>query len=205
MKFLLALSLVLLLLPLGACTALSNWSGIQPLKSKQQLRQELDLIDSHLRFMRELTTAEYAQQIQLFDEAYARYQTLQDDSSALRYGLALTTSGHPRTDTGRGYTELVKLVEASGSLTPAELDLARVVMNEAAEVMILQARFTELSGVVSQTESAISRRGRSSRLNLQQAQKQLDEAQLEIAALRVELADAQAKLDAIKKIEVTSE
>ncbi|NNF16953.1 MAG: hypothetical protein HKN70_09410 [Gammaproteobacteria bacterium] len=205
MKSLTHMFVCIALLTLSACTGLSNWSAGQQSHLKQQQLQDLEHLNSHLSLMREITSGPYQQRLNLFTRVQEELQAQSSSRAAFRHALALTTRGHPNADIGKGYTELSRLIDAPGDLTTAELNLARVVAHSAAQLMILETRNAELDDIVSDTRSRISKSGRSSRIDLQQARERLAQAELEIETLQAELAEAEAKLDAIKNIEVSSE
>ncbi len=167
--------------------------------------QELRSIDDHLGLMQDSKSGNYQQQLDLFNSVVKQREDNASDHNRLREALVLITTGHPNSDPGRGYSELKTLMEQSTRLSALERRLAAVILSETANVMILEARNAELSAAISNSQTALDKTGTSSRENLSQARRELQAAQEEINALQVELEDARAKLDAIKRIEVTSE
>ncbi len=167
--------------------------------------QELSFIDDHLSLMHDITSGNYQQQLDLFTSVVNQREVDASAHNRLREALALITTGHPNSDPGRGYSELKTLMEQSTKLTALERRLATVILNETENVMILEARNSELSAAISNSQTVLDQKGTSNRESLSQARKQLDAAQQEIDVLQIELEEARAKLDAIKRIEVTSE
>ena len=168
-------------------------------------RQELSLIDRHLSLMRDITSGNYQQQIDLFAGVARQREQDATAPNRLSEALLLVTTGHPSSDRGRGYAELTALLSEREGLSPHERDLATVVLRETENVMILEARNMELSTTLSDSQVSLDKKGLSDRKSLDQARKELESAQQEIDVLEVELAEARAKLEAIKRIEVTSE
>lgn len=183
--------------------SLSPWGQIS--SGADSASRELSLIDGHLSLMRNITSGNYQQQVELFADIVSERELEASARNRLREALALLTSGHPNSDPGRGYSELKGLLEEPHGLTKLEQSLASVVLNESENVMILEARNAELSAAISDSQSVLDRRGSSDRRSLSQAREELAAAQQEIELLQIELEEARAKLDAIKQIEVTSE
>ena len=168
--------------------------------------QELSFIDDHLSLMHDITSGNYQQQqLDLFTSVVNQREVNASAHNRLREAFALITTGHPNSDPGRGYSELKTLMEQSTKLTALERRLATVILNETENVMILEARNSELSAAISNSQTVLNQKGTSNRESLSQAREQLDAAQQEIDVLQIELEEARAKLDAIKRIEVTSE
>ena len=168
-------------------------------------RQELSLIDNHLSLMHDITSGNYQQQVDLFADVVSQREQDATARNRFREALLLITTGQPNSDSGRGYTELTDILENPQELTALEHNLARVILNETENVMILEARNVELSTTLSNSQIVLDQKDNSDRKSLYQARKELDAAQQEIDVLEVELAEARSKLDAIKRIEVTSE
>lgn len=168
-------------------------------------RQELSLIDTHLSLLRDITSGNYQEQDKLFAGVVAQRQQDATAHNRLSEALLLIATGHPNTDRGRGYSKLTALLSSEEELTELERHLAKIVLKETENVMILEARNAELSNTLSDSQLSLDKRGNSDRRSLNQARKDLEAAQQEIDSLEVELTEARAKLEAIKRIEVTSE
>lgn len=197
--------LLLVSLLLSGCSFLDRFTRTSQPPELAIQYQELERLNSHLTFMRELQTAEYREQEQLFAKVEEESVTLGTPGASLRLALALITDSHPNTDIGRGYIALKEIAENPQGLSDPEIKLTRILLENVETIMIVEAQNAELSGVVSEAHQRINRSGRSSRESLEQASVQLQEANIEIESLRIQLRDALDKLDAIKNIEVSSE
>ena len=195
---------IVVLMILQGCSVLSLGSK-KTTTAVDIASQELSLIDGHLSLMRDITTGNYQQQLDLFADVESQREQDASARNRLRQALALITSGHPNSDRGRGYTELTSILESDSGLSEPEKNLARVVLNETENIMILEARNAELSATLSSSQIVLDQKGSTDRRSLSQARRDLELAQQEIESLEVELSDARAKLEAIKRIEVTSE
>ncbi|MFK8031014.1 MAG: hypothetical protein AB8G18_12335 [Gammaproteobacteria bacterium] len=163
------------------------------------------MIDTHLSLLRDITSGNYQEQDKLFAGVVAQRQQDATAHNRLSEALLLIATGHPNTDRGRGYSKLTALLSSEEELTELERHLAKIVLKETENVMILEARNAELSNTLSDSQLSLDKRGNSDRRSLNQARKDLEAAQQEIDSLEVELTEARAKLEAIKRIEVTSE
>lgn len=185
-----------------------SWVGLRSIKTPTTVdiaRQELSLIDNHLSLMHDITSGNYQRQVDLFADVVSQREQNASARNRFREALLLITSGHPNSDSGRGYAELTTILEQSKDLTGLERNLARVILNETENVMILEARNFELRTTLSDSQIVLDQKDNFDRKSLSQARKELESAHQEINVLEVELAEARAKLDAIKRIEVTSE
>ncbi|MEM7082352.1 MAG: hypothetical protein AAF465_06430 [Pseudomonadota bacterium] len=191
---------VVVLATVQGCTGLSAWRK----PAIDNNARQLSLLDSHLQLMRDVTSGNYQEQLDLYDFVVRQRELDATTQHRLREALVLITSGHPNSDRGKGYSALTRLLDTANDLTELERHLAAVVLNETENAMILEAQNAELSTDLSNSQS-VATRGSSDRRNLGQARRALEAAQQEIDALESELAEARAKLEAIKQIEVTSE
>ncbi len=190
---------IVVLLVLQSCSLMDFRSKKTP-TTVDIARQELSLIDNHLSLMHDITSGNYQQQIDLFADVVSEREQDATVRNRFREALLLMTTGHPNSDSGRGYTELTSLMQQPEGLTSLEQNLARVILNETENLMILEARNAELSATLSNSQVVLDQKDNYDRRSLSQARKDLEAAQQEIDVLEVELAEARAKLDAIKRM-----
>lgn len=189
---------------LNGCALTGGFAKRQDLPTAAQ--HELSVLGAHLDLMREMADGDFQKQEARFNELQLTDQRVGSSRTALRLALARVTTGHPNSDLGQGYEDLQRALSAPDELHPSERNLISVLLNETESAMIQAARNAELSSAIDESRSnAASRENVASRASLLRAQRQLSNARDEIRALEEELAEARAKLDAIKRIEVTSE
>lgn len=148
-------------------------------------------IADHLDMMSRLNQGSPAEQAEIFQRARDAAETVPTTSNLLRYALALATPGHGSSDPTLASQKLAELLATQESLMPAERALAWVVLKDTEQQLILQAENRSLQESSERLErergSATSRR----------LQAEIEEN----ARLKRALAEAQAKLDEITRIE----
>jgi hypothetical protein len=142
--------------------------------------------------MQRLVQAGPAEQAELLADARAAYERTPQGSAQLRYALLLATPGHPARDPVKAQTLLRDLASVPEALVPIERAVTLVELAQLDRELGLAAENSRLQGAAARNDEhdrivAMQRR----------LQAELDEN----SRLRKQVEDAQAKLDAIAKIE----
>jgi hypothetical protein len=151
----------------------------------------LAVIGTHLDMMARLTQATPAEQAEIVRAARDAAELTPTTSNRLSYALALATPGHGQADPAAARQLLTELLARPETLLPAERALAWVCLRDAEQRLILQAENARL-----QSDAARVERERSASTN-RRLQAEIEEN----TRLKKALAEAQAKLDEIKRIE----
>jgi len=178
---------------------LSTWLGGcslfgQPAPSPvtpQRADPSLAVIADHLEMMSRLSQLTPAEQAEIFQGAHAAADAAPTTSNLLRYALALATPGHGSEDLAAASEKLSQLLAGPDTMLPAERALAWVVLKDVEQRLILQTENRRL-----QDSSARLAKERSAATN-RRLQAEIEEN----ARLKRALAEAQAKLDEITRIE----
>jgi hypothetical protein len=149
------------------------------------------LIGSTFQSMQRLAQAAPAEQAEILAAAREAYVRSPQGEAQLRYALMLATPGHPARDPVMAQKLLRELAARPEALVPLE---RAVTLIELAEID------SEL-GLKAENERLQSDAQRTDRERIALAQRRLQTELDENARLRKQLEDAQAKLDAIAKIE----
>lgn len=174
----------------AGCTMLPQTPEPAPVPV-QQTDPSLTVIGSHLEMMAHLTQATPAEQAEILRAARDAAELTPTTSNRLSYALALATPGHGKADPAAARQLLTELLARPETLLPAERALAWVCLRDAEQRLVLQAENARL-----QSDAARIERERSASTN-RRLQAEIEENQ----RLKKALAEAQAKLDEIKRIE----
>jgi plasmid stability protein len=151
----------------------------------------LGSMSSYLDMMERLSRGTPAEQAEIAQAAKEASEVTPTTSNRLRYALALATPGHGKTNEAAARDMLTQLLATPETMLPAERALAWVCLKDVEQRMILRAENLRLQASTIQQDrdkSAVTNR---------RLQAEIDEN----ARLRKELAEAQAKLDEITRIE----
>lgn len=145
----------------------------------------------HLELMSRLAAAPEAEQDGMFESVRGIYVEAPSPSRRLRYACLLATHGHRSTDPAGARSLLDDLIATPAGLGSAQLALAKVVRQEVDAWLSLQAALNEARALTGTAESE----------RVVAANRRIQAQAAEIARLRKELDDAQAKLEAIAELE----
>lgn len=159
----------------------------------ERIDPSLKLIAVHLQLMDRLSQGTPAEQAEAFQAAKDAAEVTPNTNNRLHYALALATPGHGAANPELARQQLSTLLATPEMLLPAERTLAQLVLQNVEQRLILQAEIKRL-----QEEVAGLQRRRAAD-NSQRLQNEIEEN----SRLRKELAEAQAKLDEIARIERT--
>jgi hypothetical protein len=146
---------------------------------------------AYLEVLQRLVESGAAEQAEIVVAAQREFELAPTASHQLRYALALAAPGHAGSDPAKAQTLLRELLAVPETMLPAERALAMLELMKVDQQLLLGAENRRL-----QTEQARADRDRIAATN-RRLQAEIEEN----ARLRKELADAQAKLDAIANIE----
>ena len=151
----------------------------------------LGQMSSYLDMMQRLSRASPAEQAEIAQRVKEAAEVTPTTSNRLRYALALATPGHGKTDENAARQLLTQLLATPETMMPAERALAWICLKDVEQRLILQAENQRL-----QAQQIQQDRERNAATN-RRLQAEIDEN----ARLRKQLAEAQAKLDEITRIE----
>ena len=149
------------------------------------------LLANTFQSMQRLVQAAPAEQAELLADARTAYERTPQGSVQLRYALLLATPGHPARDPVRAQTLLRDLASMPETLVPIERAVTLVELAQLDRELGLAAENERLQGEAARTD----------RDRLVAVQRRLQAELDENSKLRKQIEDAQAKLDAIAKIE----
>jgi len=182
----------LLVLTLSACSQTSNWLKGRPIASnaKPVILGAPDL-DVYVEELAVLASNDAAAHAEIYADAVAAAQLTPGPSTSLRLGLALSVPGHPESNPERAQSLLRDAITETQLLTPIEISLAKVLLNNVERLVVANAE---------------ARRLRASSSRAQRTQDQAIAARLAVVEsenrrLRGDLLEAERKLDAITSIE----
>jgi hypothetical protein len=181
---------------LGACANIEAIHSPPPSQRSENMPEDRDtvaavLVASTFQSMQRLAQAAPAEQAEILAAAREAYVRSPQGEAQLRYALMLATPGHPARDPVMAQKLLRELAARPEALLPLE---RAVTLIELAEID------SEL-GLKAENERLESDEQRTDRERIALAQRRLQTELDENARLRKQLEDAQAKLDAIAKIE----
>jgi plasmid stability protein len=151
----------------------------------------LGSMSSYLDMMERLSRGTPAEQAEIAQAAKDASDVTPTTSNRLRYALALATPGHGKSDEAAARDMLTQLLATPETMLPAERALAWICLKDVEQRMILRAENLRLQASTIQQDrdkSAVTNR---------RLQAEIDAN----ASLRKQLAEAQAKLDEITRIE----
>jgi len=187
---------VALALGLGGCATTDVLHSPPPPQRSEAAAEDRDtvaavLMASTFQSMQQLAQAGPAEQAEILAAARVSYVRSPQGAAQLRYALMLATPGHPGRNPGQAQQLLRELVARPETLLPLERAVSLFELGQLDNELGLKADNERLQG-----EEQRADRERIS-ANQRRLQSELDEN----ARLRKQLEDAQAKLDAIAKIE----
>jgi len=147
--------------------------------------------DEYLSELYELIAGDTNKQADIFADADAAAQLTPGPSTNLRFGLVLATPGHAQSDPERAQGVLTGVLAQSELLTSAELSLATIYLNSVDRLNLINSESRNLR------ESS----SRAARNEARTTSQRIAAIEAENRRLRLELEDAEQKLEAITSIE----
>jgi len=181
----------LLLAVLAGCTSTPSPPTRESTPLTPATDPSLGSMSSYLDMMERLSRGTPAEQAEMAQAAKEAAELTPTTSNRLRYALVLATPGHGKSDEAAARDLLTQLLATPETMLPAERALAWVCLKDVEQRLILRVENLRLQAGTLQQEReknvATNRR----------LQSEIEEN----ARLRKELAEAQAKLDEITRIE----
>jgi hypothetical protein len=192
-----ALWIAVSLAGLGGCANIEAMHSPAPPQHSENMPEDRDtiaavLIASTFQSMQRLAQAAPAEQAEILAAAREAYVRSPQGEAQLRYALMLATPGHPARDPVMAQKLLRELAARPEALLPLERAVTLIELAEIDSELGLKAENERLQNDEQQ---------RTDRERIALAQHRLQTELDENARLRKQLEDAQAKLDAIAKIE----
>jgi hypothetical protein len=180
----------------AACSSLGVQHADLPVRVEGGAPEDRDaaaalMLANVFQAMQRLVQAAPAEQAELLSDARAAYERAPQGSAQLRYALLLATPGHPARDPVKAQTLLRDLASVPESLVPIERAVALVEL----------AQLDRELGLATENDRLQSEAARTDHDRLVAMQRRLQAESDENSKLHKQLEDAQAKLDAIAKIE----
>ncbi len=148
-------------------------------------------VEVYIAELGRIASGDPAAQAEIYADAAAAAQLTPSPATNLRFGLVLSIPGHPESDPVRAQSILREVLAQTILLTPAEISLAVIHLNNAERQSVASSesrRLRAASSRAAQTqEQAITQR--------------LTTVEADNRQLRRDLADAEQKLEAITSIE----
>ena len=176
---------------LAACTSLPTPPTRESTPMTPSTDSSQGSMSSYLEMMERLSRGTPAEQAEIAQAAKDAAEVIPTTSNRLRYALVLATPGHGKADEGAARDLLTQLLATPETMLPSERALAWVCLKDVEQRLVLRVENLRLQAGTLQQEReknvATNRR----------LQAEIEEN----ARLRKELAEAQAKLDEITRIE----
>lgn len=147
--------------------------------------------DEYLQELHQLATGDPATQVEIFADAESASMLTPDPSTNLRFALVLATPGHSEFDPQRAQSMLRELLTQVELMTAAEISLAELHLKAFEENIVLTSEVNRLR----QSSS------RQARTEEEAVNQRIAAIEAENRRLRLELEDAEQKLEAITSIE----
>ncbi len=180
----------------SACSLVSPSAQQAPERPAERVDTSLTAIGHHLQMMARLAQGSPTEQAEIFSSLKDAAQLTPTTQNRLAYALALATPGHGASDPESGRQQLAALLASPETMLPAERTLALVILRTVEQRLVLQTENKRLQTDAERLEQERRAAGGSKRL-----QAQIEAQMEENTRLRKQLADAQAKLDEIARIE----
>ena len=147
--------------------------------------------NTYLEELSELAAGDPATQAEIYADAAAGAQLMPGPTTELRFALILATPGHTESDPERAQSMLREILTQVELLTPAEVSLAKIHLNNVERLIVANNEARRLR------ESS----SRAARTEKQALSQRLSSVEAENRRLRSELEAAEQKLEAITSIE----
>ena len=177
---------------MAGCTQTTDWlQGRRTAKADDPVILGAPEADSYLNELYDLAAGDPARQAEIFADAESGALLTPGPNTELRFGLVLATPGHAESNAEKAQSLLREVLAQSPLLTPAEIALATIHLNNVERFIVANAESRRLR--VSSSQAA--------RTEEQAISQRLTTVEAENRRLRRELEAAEDKLDAITSIE----
>jgi len=183
---------MLVIAALTGCAQTRDWfSGLRGASSNEQVVLGAPAADEYLSELYALVSGDPATQAEIVAQAKSAVMLTPGQATKLRYAMMLATPGHSGSDPLQAQDLLRELLAQTEPLTPAEKSLATVHLRSAEELVMLGSEMRRLSASTS----------RASEIGAAAARQHLATIEADNSRLRIELEQAEDKLEAITLIE----
>jgi hypothetical protein len=148
-------------------------------------------IEAYVAELGQIASGDPAAQAEHYADAAAAAQLTPNASTNLRFGLILAIPGHPGSDPERAQSILREVLAQTLLLTPAEISLATIHLNNVERQIVANSESSRLRASSDRT----------ARTQEQALQQQLATVEAENRQLRQGLEEAEQKLEALTSIE----
>ncbi|MCH9693229.1 MAG: hypothetical protein K0U72_01860 [Gammaproteobacteria bacterium] len=182
----------LVIVTAAGCAQTSDWlKGRKTAKASDSTILGAPEVDVYVKELGQLATSDPAAHAEIYADAASAAQLTPGPSTNLRLGMVLAIPGHAESDPQRAQSLLRDAVTQELLLTPAELSLAQILLNNVERQIVVNSEARQLRASTSQAaqtqELALGQR--------------LARVEAENRQLRRDLEDAERKLEAITSIE----
>jgi hypothetical protein len=174
------------------CTQVNDW-----LKGSRTARADSPVIlgapeaEVYLKELQDLVAGDPATQAEIFADAESGAMLTPGPNTQLRFALVLATPGHPESNPELAERLLRDVLAQTELLTPAEISLATIYLNNVERFIVVNAEARRL-------RNSSSRAAQTEELAINQ---RLSNVEAENRRLRRDLEEAESKLEAITSIE----
>ncbi len=177
----------------AGCAAVDDWTGLKRGKEPPPapVMDDGQMVAGYLATLERLRRGGPAEQAEVLQETHAAFLAAPSTRNRLRYAFVLAVPGHAATDAEGARILLGEALAAPEILLPSERALAELIVNGLDARLALAQENSTL-----RTAASTNERDRIAGLNRRLQQEIADKERL-----RRELEEAQAKLEAIAKLE----
>ena len=177
---------------MAGCTQVTDW-----LKGRRTARADSAVIlgapeaEVYLQELYDLAAGDPATQAEIYADSKSAATLTPGPNTQLRFALVLATPGHPESNPVEAESLLREVLAQTELLTPAEISLATIHLNNVARFIVANAEARRLR----------SSNSRAAQTEEQAVSQRLSSVEAENRRLRRELEEAEEKLEAITSIE----
>jgi hypothetical protein len=177
---------------LSGCSQTSDWiKGRISSSSDEAEILGAPEVEIYIDELGKIASGDPAAQAEIFADASAAAQLTPSPATQLRFGLVLSIPGHPESDPERAQSILREVLAQTLLLTPAEISLATIHLNNVERQIIANSEARRLRASSS----------RAAQTQEQATSERLATVEAENRQLRRDLEEAEQKLEAITSIE----
>jgi len=189
---LIAAATLLVVMLASGCQTTSDWlKGRRTASADDPIILGAPEANAYLTELYQLASGDPATQAEIYADAESAATLTPGTSTQLRFALILATPGHSESNGNTAQNLLRELLAQQELMTPAEISLATIYLNDVETRIVLNAEARRLRSENSRTATT-----EAAAINQRLARVEAENRQL-----RESLADAEAKLEAITSIE----
>lgn len=186
------MALAVVVSTMAGCTQVTDWLQGRPTATADNpVILGAPEAEVYLKELYDLAAGDPATQAEIFADADAAAMLTPGPNTRLRLALVLATPGHPESNPEKAQSLLREILAQTQLLTPAEVSLATIHLNNVESFIVANAEARRLRASSS----------RAARTEEQAVSQRLTSVEAENRQLRRDLEEAESKLDAITSIE----